>query len=46
MGTDGISIKKGLTSTDYEVALVKLKMISASKQLVVLSDHTKIDQVS
>ncbi len=45
MGTDGISIQHGLTSTDYEVALVKRKMISISKQLIVLSDHTKIEQV-
>jgi len=46
MGMDGISVNFGLTSTDYSIAALKRKMIAASKQLIVLCDHTKLDQVS
>lgn len=46
MGMDGISINFGLTSTDYSIAAMKRKMLTASRQLIVLCDHTKLDQVS
>lgn len=46
MGADGISIQHGITATDYAVAIVKRKMIAVSSQLIVLCDHTKVEQVS
>lgn len=46
MGMDGISIDVGLTVTDPAVAATKRKMIDAGGQLIVISDHTKINRVS
>lgn len=41
MGTNGFSVKRGLTTPDPTEAAVKRAMISASRRSVVLADHTK-----
>jgi len=45
MGIDGISITKGLTSTDPAIAPLKRKMISVSKNTIVVCDSTKLGKV-
>jgi DeoR/GlpR family transcriptional regulator of sugar metabolism len=45
MGMDGISLQSGLTATDLPIAATKRKMISVSKELIVVCDHTKLEQV-
>ncbi len=45
MGIDGISITKGLTSTDPAIAPLKRKMISVSKKTIVVCDSTKFGKV-
>jgi len=45
MGTDGISLKQGLTSTEPSMAPLKRKMVSISKHLIVVADSTKIGKV-
>ncbi len=45
LGIDGISLQSGLTATDYPVAATKRKMIAASKQIIVVCDHSKLGQV-
>jgi DeoR/GlpR family transcriptional regulator of sugar metabolism len=46
LGMDGISADTGLTVIDPAVAATKRKMMAASRQLIVVSDHTKLDRVS
>ena len=44
LGTNGISAKTGLTTPDPEEATIKQVMIDASRQTIVLADHTKFTQ--
>ncbi|MBN1580762.1 MAG: DeoR/GlpR transcriptional regulator [Anaerolineae bacterium] len=46
LGMDGISADAGLTVTNPAVAAIKRKMMEAGGQLVVVSDHTKLDRIS
>jgi len=41
MGTNGISVDRGLTTPDMAEAIVKRELISAARRTVVLADHTK-----
>ena len=42
MGTNGLSIERGLTTSDQSEAVTKRAMISAARRVVVLCDHSKI----
>lgn len=42
LGTNGLSVERGLTTPDPAEAAVKRAMIAASRRTVVLADHTKI----
>jgi DeoR family transcriptional regulator, fructose operon transcriptional repressor len=42
MGTDGISVRRGLTTPDGAEAATKRAMIKAARRVVVLADHTKL----
>ena len=42
IGTNGISVERGLTTPDLAEAAVKRAMISAARRTVLLADHTKI----
>jgi len=42
LGTNGLSIERGLTTPDLAEAAVKGAMIAAARRVVVLADHTKI----
>jgi len=42
MGTNGLSVERGLTTPDQSEAAAKRAMISAARRSVVLADHTKI----
>jgi len=44
MGVDGVDIDAGLTDVNMAEATVNRAMIEASKQLIVIADHTKIGQ--
>jgi DeoR/GlpR family transcriptional regulator of sugar metabolism len=46
LGMDGISADAGLTVTDPAVAATKRKMMQAGGQLIVVSDHTKLNRIS
>lgn len=41
MGTNGISVERGLTTPDLAEASVKRALIDAARRTVVLADHTK-----
>jgi DeoR family transcriptional regulator, fructose operon transcriptional repressor len=41
MGTNGISVDRGLTTPDMAEAIVKRELIGAARRTVVLADHTK-----
>ncbi len=41
MGTNGISVERGLTTADVAEASVKRAIVAASRRVVVLADHTK-----
>jgi len=41
MGTNGISVERGLTTPDIAEASVKRSLIEAARRTVVLADHTK-----
>jgi DeoR family transcriptional regulator, fructose operon transcriptional repressor len=41
MGTNGISVERGLTTPDMAEAIVKRELIGAARRTVVLADHTK-----
>ncbi len=45
-GTNGIDLKQGFTTPDYEEALVKKTAIEHCKEAYVLSDHTKFNTIS
>ena len=42
IGTNGLSVERGLTTPDQSEAAAKRAMIRASRRSVVLTDHTKI----
>jgi DeoR family fructose operon transcriptional repressor len=42
LGTNGISVERGLTTPDTTEAAVKRAMVSAARRVVLLADHTKI----
>lgn len=42
LGTNGVSVERGLTTPDVNEAAVKRAMIQAARRVVVLADHTKI----
>jgi DeoR family fructose operon transcriptional repressor len=41
MGTNGISVERGLTTPDVAEASVKRALMDAARRTVVLADHTK-----
>jgi DeoR family fructose operon transcriptional repressor len=41
LGTNGVSLARGLTTPDLGEAAVKVAMIAAARRTVVLADHTK-----
>lgn len=41
MGTNGISVERGLTTPDMAEAIVKRALIEAARRTVVLADHSK-----
>jgi DeoR family fructose operon transcriptional repressor len=42
IGTNGISVERGLTTPDPAEAAVKRAMIAAARRVVVLADHSKV----
>jgi DeoR family fructose operon transcriptional repressor len=42
LGTNGVSVERGLTTPDTTEAAVKRAMVGASRRVVLLADHTKI----
>jgi DeoR family fructose operon transcriptional repressor len=42
IGTNGLSVERGLTTPDPGEAAVKAAMIAAARRTVVLADHTKV----
>jgi DeoR family fructose operon transcriptional repressor len=42
IGTNGLSVERGLTTPDQSEAAAKHAMINAARRSVVLTDHTKI----
>ncbi len=42
LGTNGVSVERGLTTPDVAEASVKRAMITAARRTVLLADHTKI----
>lgn len=42
IGTNGISVERGLTTPDTGEAAVKRAMMAAARRVVVLADHTKV----
>lgn len=45
LGTNGISLDKGLTTTDLDEAMVKTAMVNAAKTRILLADHSKFNKV-
>ena len=44
MGIDGISLEHGITGTEPAVVSIKKKMITMSKDVIIVSDHTKFEK--
>lgn len=42
LGTNGVSVERGLTTPDVAEAAVKAAAVNAARRVVVLSDHTKV----
>jgi DeoR family fructose operon transcriptional repressor len=42
LGTNGISVERGLTTPDVAEAAVKRAMLRAARRVIVLADHTKV----
>ena len=42
LGTNGLSVERGLTTPDVAEAAVKRAMLTAARRVVVLADHTKV----
>jgi len=45
VGTQGVSIEKGLTDTDMFEVSIKKKIIESSDNVILLADHTKFDRI-
>jgi len=45
LGTSGISLRQGFTSSDLYEAEIKRAMVAAGKKVVVVADHSKIERV-
>lgn len=45
LGANGLSVKEGLTETDWEVAQVKKEMLKVSNKVVVLSIAERLDTI-
>lgn len=46
IGADGISIQRGLSTGDIEMAKIDGLIIEASREVIVVADHTKIGRIS
>jgi DeoR family transcriptional regulator, fructose operon transcriptional repressor len=46
LGTNGISIERGLTTPDPEEAAIKQLMVASARRKVLLADHSKVGQLS
>lgn len=46
MGTNGISVSRGLSTPDRNEANVKTAAIRSGKEIFVLADHSKFDQIA
>jgi len=46
LGCNGVDPRKGLTNTNMQEAEVKARMLHASRQAIVLADHSKLLQVA
>jgi DeoR family myo-inositol catabolism operon transcriptional repressor len=44
MATTAVSIEKGVTNTTYLEAEIKKAVVAISDQIVIMADHTKLDQ--
>lgn len=42
IGTNGLSVRRGLTTPDQDEAMVKRAMVLAARRVIVLCDHTKV----
>ena len=42
IGTNGLSVRRGLTTPDQDEAMVKRAMVTSARRVVVLCDHTKV----
>ena len=45
LGTNGISLNEGFTTTDMDEAGIKRAMIQSSKQRIILADNSKFNKV-
>ena len=46
LGTNALSVARGLTTPDEQEAMVKHGMLAAAKRRIVLADHSKLDRDS
>ncbi|UUZ85072.1 DeoR/GlpR family DNA-binding transcription regulator [Paenibacillus sp. P26] len=46
VAANGISVKQGLTTPNFDEAQVKRHMIGSAKTVFLLADHSKVDEVS
>ena len=46
MGANGVSMKKGATTPQLDTALLKERIIENSKQRILLTDSSKLENVS
>ena len=46
LGVNGISISGGLSTPDKNEAIVKSTVIQHSKEVYILADHSKFDQIT
>lgn len=46
IGVNGITLDSGLTTPDFEESQIKNAMLSAGRERIVLTDHTKFDKVA
>jgi len=46
MGIDGVSLEHGLTALNYQEAVLKRNLIGSSQELILLTDHTKLNRIS
>lgn len=45
LGTNGVSVERGLTAVDERIAQVNRLMIESAKECIVITDHSKIGKV-